>query len=167
MLELFVSAGVVALTAVPWQLYSAAHDLGRHDVRPGLGRMQAQTDRLVPTLDGMLNVVTHPRTTLMAVPLALVLALICLCRRRLTEVAVPFLVSSVSVPVAILFIYWNSAVTLELVLIPALGRIMMGLIVIAWLLVPPLAYAAIASARAYDEMATTIETTSAASLSSL
>ena len=160
-LELLVSAGVVALTAVPWQLYSATHDLSRRDVRPGLGRMQAQTERLLPTLDGMLNVVTHPRTTLMAVPLALVLALLCLRRRRLTEVAVPFLISSVSVAVAILFIYWNSAVTLELVLIPALGRIMMGLIVLAWLLVPPLAFATIASVQEYDETASIGETDNA------
>jgi len=156
-LELLVSASVVALTVVPWQVYSATHDLGRRDVRPGLGRMQAQTDRVLPTLEGTLNVVTHPRTTLMALPLALVLALICLRRRRLTGVAAPFLISTVLVLVAILFVYWNSAVTLELVLIPALGRIMMGLIVLAWLLVPPLAYAAIASTRAYDEMATASE----------
>ena len=152
-LELFVSAGIVVLTAVPWQLYTATHHLSRHDVRPGLERMQAQTDRLLPTLDGMLDVVAHPRTTLIAMPLALALAIVCVRRRRRTEVVVPFLISVVVVLAAILFIYWNSAVTLEVVLIPALGRIMMGLIVLAWLLVPPLAFAAVASPAAYDETA--------------
>jgi hypothetical protein len=155
--ELAASAGVVTLTAVPWQVYSATHDLSRHDVHPGLGRMQEQTDRLLPTLEEMLSVVTHPRTTLLAVPLALVLALVCVWRRRRTELAVPFLVSTVLVVVAILFIYWNSAVTLEIVLIPALGRIMMGLIVLAWLLVPPLAFAAIASPRTYELTAMTLD----------
>ena len=145
LLELLVSVGVVALTAVPWQVYTATHDLKSHAIRPGLGRMQAQTDRLLPTLEGMVNVVAHPRTTLIAVPLAVALAIVCLGRRRRTDVVVPFLISIAVVLVSILFIYWNSAVTLEVVLIPALGRIMMGLIILSWLLVPPLAFAAIAS----------------------
>ncbi len=33
--ELLTSAGIVALTAVPWQLYTATHDLGRHASVPG------------------------------------------------------------------------------------------------------------------------------------
>ncbi len=153
-LELLLSAGVVVLSAVPWQIYTTTHDLSRKGIRPGLGRMQEQTDRLVPTLEGMLNVVAHPRTTLIAVPLALTLASVCLLRRRRMEAVVPFLVSGAVVVMAILFIYWNSAVTLEVVLIPALGRIMMGLIVLSWLLVPPLAFAAIASPETYDKTAT-------------
>jgi hypothetical protein len=152
-LELLVSAGVVALTAVPWQIYTAVHGLGRKDIRPGLDRMQEQTDRLLPTLEGMLNVVAHPRTTLIAVPLALVLCTVCLVRRRRMEVVVPFLTSGAVVLGAILVIYWNSAVTLEVVLIPALGRIMMGLIVFSWLLIPPLAFAAIASQQTYEQTA--------------
>lgn len=148
--ELLTSAGIVALTAVPWQLYTATHDLGRHDIRPGLGRMQGQADRLLPTLQEMLHVLTHPRTTLIAVPLAIALALVCIVRRRSTE-AVPFLIAVAVVNVAILVIFWNSAVTLRIVLFPALGRILMGLIVLGWLLVPPLAFAAIASSDAYDE----------------
>ena len=93
LLDLGISAAIVALTAVPWQVYTATHDLSRHDVRPGLGRMQAQTDRLLPTFEGILNVVAHPRTTLAAVPLALLLAIACVLRRRRTEVVIPFLVS--------------------------------------------------------------------------
>ena len=153
LLELAGSAGVVALTAVPWQIYSAVHDLDRRDVRPGLARMQAQADHVFPTLGGMVNVVTHPRTTFLAVPLAVVLALVCVWRRRRTEMAVPFLVSTLVVVAAIVFIYWNSAVTLELVLIPALGRILMGVVILSWLVVPPLAFAAIASARTYEAVA--------------
>jgi hypothetical protein len=147
--ELLVSAGVVAVTAIPWQLYTTVHDLTRRDIRPGLHRMQAQTDRLLPTLEGMVDVVAHPRTTLMAVPLALGLALVCILRRRSCQ-ALPFLVSTSTALLAILFIYWNSAVTLHAILIPALGRIMMGLIILAWLLVPALAFAAIASPDEYD-----------------
>ena len=112
--------------------------------------MQAQTDRLLPTLEGILNVVAHPRTTLAAVPLALLLAIVCVLRRRRTEVVIPFLVSGGLVLVAIVLIYWNSAVTLDAVLIPALGRIMMGLIVLAWLLVPLFAFAAVASDEQYE-----------------
>jgi hypothetical protein len=108
-----MSVAIVILTAVPWQVYTVAHDLGRHDVRPGLGRMQSQTDRLIPTVQGMLDVVGHPRTTLTAVPLALVLAIVCALRRRRTEAVVPFLLSVVVALAAILLIYWNSAVTLE------------------------------------------------------
>jgi hypothetical protein len=148
--ELLASAGIVALTAVPWQLYTATHDLSRHDIRPGLGRMQAQTDRLLPTLDGMQNVLLHPRATVIAVPLAVVLAIICIVRRRSTE-ALPFLIAAAVVLAAILFIYWNSAVTLRIILIPALGRILMGLIVLGWLLVAPLAFAALASRDVYEE----------------
>ena len=155
-LELLGSAGVVALTAVPWQVYTATHDLESRAIRPGLGRMQAQTDRLLPTLEGMVNVVAHPRTTLIAVPLALALAIVCLSRRRRTDVVVPFLISIVVVLVSILFIYWNSAVTLEVVLIPALGRIMMGLIVLSWLLVPALAFAAVASPGEYGRTLTSM-----------
>ena len=112
--------------------------------------MQAQTDRLLPTFEGMLNVVAHPRTTLAAVPLAILLAIACVLRRRRTEVVIPFLVSGGLVLVAIVLIYWNSAVTLDAVLIPALGRIMMGLIVLAWLLVPLFAFAAVASDEQYE-----------------
>ena len=150
LLDLGISAAIVALTAVPWQVYTATHDLGRHDVRPGLGRMQAQADRLLPTFEGILNVFAHPRTTLAAVPLAMLLAIACVLRRRRTEVVIPFLVSVGLVLVAIVLIYWNSAVTLDAVLIPALGRIMMGLIVLAWLLVPLFAFAAVASDEQYE-----------------
>ena len=152
-LELLVSAGIVALTALPWQIYTATHDLARTDVRPGLGRMQAQTDRLLPTLEGIADVMAHPRTTMLAVPLALALAIACILRRRRTE-AIPFLIAVGLVLVAILFIYWNSAVSLHVVLIPALGRILIGLIVLAWMLIAPLAFAAIASPETYDESAT-------------
>jgi hypothetical protein len=61
---------------------------------------------------------THPRTTLTAMPLAA--ALVCILRRRWTE-AMPFVVATAVVLIAILFIYWDSAVTLDAVLIPALG----------------------------------------------
>lgn len=142
LLDLLISVGLVALTAVPWQLYTAAHDLSRKDVRPGFGRMQAQTDHLVPTLEGMLQALTHPRTTLLALPLAVALSIACILRRRYTD-AVPFLITCAVVLAAFLVIYWNSAVTLETVLIPALGRIVMGLIVLAWLLVPVFAFTAL------------------------
>lgn len=147
-LELLASAGVVAATAVPWQIYTATHDLTRRDIRPGLGRMQAQTDRLGPTIEEMAQVLAHPRTTLLAVPVAVVLAIACIVRERRTE-AVPFLVASSIVLAAFLLVYWNSAVTLQSVLLPALGRVLMGLIVLAWLLVPALAYAAVASSETY------------------
>jgi hypothetical protein len=150
--ELLASVGVVVLTAIPWRVYSATHDLAGKDIRPGLGRMRAQTDDLLPTLHGMTDVLTHPRTTLIAMPLAVSLAIVCIRRRRRTE-AVPFLIAAAVVLAAILFIYWNHAVALQIVLIPALGRIMMGLIVLAWLLVPALAFAAIASRETYDRMA--------------
>jgi hypothetical protein len=139
--EIFVSAGICVLTAVPWQLYAATHDLERRDIRPGLSRMRDQTDRLLPTLEEMLDVVAHARSTLVAVPLALLLAIVCLRRGRRVEVALPFLVANGVVLAVVFLAYWNSAVTLERVLIPALGRIMMGLIVLAWLLVPLLTYA--------------------------
>lgn len=147
-LELLASAGVVVVTALPWQLYTRTHHLARHDIRPGLGRMQAQTDHLRPTLQEMASVVLHPRTTLLAVPLAVGLALVCVYRRR-DALALPFLIASTLVVAVVLFVYWNSAVTLDAVLIPALGRILMGLIVLGWLLVAPLAFAAIASPGTY------------------
>ena len=153
-LDLGVSVAIVILTAVPWQVYTVTHDLGRHDVRPGLGRMQSQADRLLPTVEGMLDVVAHPRTTLTAVPLALVLAIVCVVRRRRMEAVVPFLLAVAVALAGILLIYWNSAVTLEAVLIPALGRIMMGLIVLAWLLVPPFAFAALATEETFDKWQT-------------
>ena len=110
--------------------------------------MQAQTDRLGPTIEEMAQVLTHPRTTLLAVPLAAALAIGCIVRGRRTE-AVPFLVCSSIVLATFLLVYWNSAVTLHSVLLPALGRVLMGLIVLAWLLVPALAYAAVASSETY------------------
>jgi hypothetical protein len=143
-LQLVLSAAIVILTAVPWQLYAAANDLERSDVRPGFARMQAQTDRLLPTLQGMLEVFLHPRTTLVAVPLVVTLAIVCIARGRYKE-ALPFLIASSMVLVEILVIYWNSAVSLDAVLIPALGRVLMGLLVLSWLLVPVLAFAAVAS----------------------
>jgi len=150
--ELLASAGIVVLTAVPWNVYSAAHHLSRKDIRPGLARMRAQTGDLPPTFEGIFHVLTNPRTTLSAVPLAVALALVCVVRRRRTE-AVPFLISLALVVLAIVLIYWNNVVTLRIVLLPALQRILMGLVVLAWLLVPPLAYAALASQDTYDETA--------------
>jgi len=146
---LLASAGIVVLTAVPWQVYTATHDLSRKDIRPGLGRMQAQTDRLLPTLEEMVGVLANSRT-LVAVPLAVALAIVCVVRRRRTE-ATPFLVAAAMVLLAILFIYWNSAVNLRITLLPALHRILMGLVVLAWLLLPLLAFAATASPETYEE----------------
>jgi hypothetical protein len=147
-LELLASACIVAVTAVPWHVYTTTHDLTRKDIRPGISRMQAQTDRVLPTIEEMIQVLTHPRATLLATPLAVALAMVCILRRRRTE-AVPFLIATAVVLAAFLLVYWNSAVTLHAVLLPALGRVLMGLIVLAWLLVPPLAFAAVASSEAY------------------
>ena len=146
--QLVLSAAIVILTAIPWQVYAAINDLSRSDVQPSFARMHAQTDRLLPTLQGMLEVFLHPRTTLVAMPLVLTLAIVCIARERYAE-AVPFLITSSVVLVEILVIYWNSAVSLDAVLIPALGRILMGLLILSWLFVPVFAFGAVASPEAF------------------
>jgi hypothetical protein len=151
--ELIVSAGVCVVTAAPWQFYARTHGLERRDVRPSLSRMGENYDRIWPTLEGMLEVVAHARSTLVAVPLALAMAAVCLRRRLQIEFALPFVVTSIVVLVTILLAYWNGAVSLEHVLIPALGRVMMGLIVLAWVLVPLLTFAALSTdGRRRDEL---------------
>jgi hypothetical protein len=156
--ELVASAAVVMLTAVPWKVFSLTHHLSRKDIRPGFGRMQAQTDNIQPTLTGIVHVLMNSRATFGAVPLALILAVVCLVRRRRSTQAVPFLVATGVVLTAIVFTYWNSSVTVPIVLIPALPRILMGLVVLAWLLLPPLAFAAIASSETYERTVLSRET---------
>lgn len=137
------SAGIVALSAVPWRVYSAWHHLGQTDIRPGIERMESQTGNLRPTADGLVHVLTS-RATLLAVPIAVAFAIVCLRRRRRAEAA-PFLIAAGLVPAAVLMIYWNAAVDLRLVLISALSRILLGLIILAWLLLPALVLGAIGS----------------------
>lgn len=142
LLELSASAAIAALTTLPWRIYNAAHGIGSTDIRPGLSRMRAETGNLRPTIDGILHVFVS-RGTLFALPLAVAFAVACIVKQRRTE-AVPFLLAASLVVVSIVLIYWNAAVNLPLVLIPALARILTGLIVLAWLLLPTLVYGALA-----------------------
>jgi hypothetical protein len=145
LLELAASAGIVALTTVPWRAYNAVHGIGSTDIRPGISRMQAETGNLRPTLDGILHVFMG-HGTLFAMPLAVGFAIACIFRNRRTE-AIPFLIAAGIVVLAVVLIYWNAAVNLRLVLVPALGRILIGLIVLAWLLLPALVYGALMPAE--------------------
>ncbi len=86
----------------------------------------------------------------MAVPLAVVAALICLYRRRPTEAA-PFLLTAIFVWAALLLVYWNAAISLRATLIPVLGRILIGLVILAWLLLPLLLQQALDRRRLPEE----------------
>lgn len=139
LLHLAGSAAIVALTALPWRAYVALHDLSDEDFAPGLTRMRAQTGNLRPTLEALGHTL-DARTTFVAVPLAAVLALACLVRRRRADAA-PFLLTTFLVPLAILLGYWNAAANLRFALLPAVTRVLTGTVVLAWLLVPVFAYA--------------------------
>jgi hypothetical protein len=141
LVELALSGGIVALSALPWRVYTAVHGLRSGDVRPGLERMRHETGNLSPTAHGIVHVLTS-RGTLFAVPLAAAFALACLARRRRDEAA-PFLATGALVLTAVVLVYWNGAVSLPLVLVPALPRILTGLVVLAWLLLPVLVHEAL------------------------
>jgi len=145
LLELAASAAIVALTTVPWRIYNAVHGIGTTDIRPGVSRMRAETGNVRLTLDGILHVFTS-HGTLFAVPLAVGFAVACIVKNRRTE-AVPLLLTGGVVVVSLVLIYWNAAVNLPLVLIPALSRILIGLVVLAWLLLPALVYGALVPAE--------------------
>ena len=143
--QLGFSAGIVVLSAVPWRVYDAVYGLSDTDIRPGLARMRDQTGNLRPTVYGLWHVLTA-RGTLLAVPIALAFAVVCLLRRRSAD-ALAFLIAVGLVLGAIVVIYWNAAVALGFVLIPALSRVLLGLVVLAWLLLPRLVYEALSPRR--------------------
>ena len=148
LLALATSAGLVVASAVPWRVYDAVYGLHDTDFGPGLARMREQTGNLRPTATGLWHVLTG-RPTLMAVPIAVAFAAVCVLRGRRAE-AGPFLVATLVMLGSITLAYWNAAVNLPLVLIPALSRILAGLVVLAWLLLPLLVYHALAPSDAAD-----------------
>ena len=142
LLQLAASAGIVALSAVPWRVYSAVHNLSDADINLGLATMRDQTRNLHPTVSGIWQVLGH-RGSLLAAPLAAGFAVACLVRCRRGAEAASLLIATALVLAAIVLIYLNAVVNIRPVLIPALSRILLGLIVLSWVLLPALVYGAI------------------------
>ena len=97
---LLAAAVLVALTAVPWRVFSEVHDLRTNDVNPSL----AHADELSFTLGRFAHVFVD-RAYLFAVPLAAAAAIALLSRRRDRRLALGSLVLGVGLVAALALVY--------------------------------------------------------------
>ena len=97
---LAVSAFCVALSAVPWRVYDAVHDLHDRDVAPSLSR----ADQL-PFVLGRIGHLVVERAYLWALPLATVAALVMLVRGRDRQLALGVLALGFGLVAALAIVY--------------------------------------------------------------
>jgi hypothetical protein len=97
---LAVSAVCVTLSTLPWQLYSARHDLRAHDVSPA----QAHFGELGFVLHRIARVAVA-QSYLWALPLALAAAVVMLARGRNRRLALAVLVLDAALMAALAFVY--------------------------------------------------------------
>ena len=94
------SALWVALSAVPWRVFDAAHDLRERDVSPSLSR----ADQL-PFVLGRIGHLVVGRAYLWALPLAAAAALVMLVRGRDRQLALGVLALGVGLVAALALVY--------------------------------------------------------------
>ncbi len=97
---LAISAFCVALSAVPWRVYDAVHDLHDRDVAPSLSR----ADQL-PFVLGRIGHLVVERAYLWALPLATVAALVMLVRGRDRQLALGVLALGFGLVAALAIVY--------------------------------------------------------------
>ena len=105
---LAVSALCVGLTAVPWQLVNAAHDLHDRDVAPS----QAHLDELGFVLHRIGRLLVA-QAYLWAMPIALVAVVVMLVRGRDRQLAVGVLALELALVAALVFVYVSGTTGVE------------------------------------------------------
>jgi hypothetical protein len=105
---LAISAVCVALSTVPWQVYTARHDLRAHDVSPS----QADLGELGFVLHRIARVAVQ-EAYLWALPLALAAAVVMLVRGRNRQLALVVLALELALVAALAFVYVSGTTGVE------------------------------------------------------
>jgi hypothetical protein len=105
---LAISAVCVALSTVPWQVYTARHDLRAHDVSPS----QADLGELGFVLHRIARVAVQ-EAYLCALPLALAAAVVMLVRGRNRQLALVVLALELALVAALAFVYVSGTTGVE------------------------------------------------------
>jgi hypothetical protein len=147
---LAVSAFCVGLTAVPWQVFNATHDLHDPDVAPS----QEHLDELGFVLDRIGRLLVA-QAYLWALPIALVAAVVMLVRGRDRQLAAGVLALELALIAALVFVYLSGTTGIEYLVRSTLRRTMLTPTLLAAALLPLLVTRALgarrpATARARD-----------------
>jgi hypothetical protein len=136
--SLWVATAAALLTAVPWAVWRAVHDVASQvslSEAFGLGYLAERTERVRPSVEAILRHVTTPREWLVVVPLFVALALVGALRHRRLLPLAPLLL------LAALFgfwvwAYWAETESLDYLLSTSSYRIADSLVLMAWILLP-------------------------------
>ena len=147
---LAVSAFCVGLTAVPWQIYNARHDLHDRDVAPS----QAHLDELGFVLH-RIGRLLFAQAYLWALPIATAAAVVMLVRRRDRELALAVLALELALLAALVFVYLSGTTGVHYLVRSTVRRTMLTPTLLAAALLPLLVTRALgarppAAARARD-----------------
>ena len=147
---LAVSAFCVALTAVPWQVFNATHDLHDRDVAPS----QAQVAELGFVLHRIGRLLVA-QAYLWVLPIALVAAVVMLVRGRDRQLAVAVVAIELALVTALVFVYLSGTTGVEYLVRSTVRRTLLTPTLLAAALLPLLVTRALgarppAAARARD-----------------
>jgi hypothetical protein len=147
---LAVSAFCVGLTAVPWQVFSASHDLRDRDVAPS----QAHLDELGFVLHRIGRLLVA-QAYLWALPISFAAALVMLVRGRNRQLAVGVLALELALVAALVFVYLSGTTGVEYLVRSTARRTLLTPTLVAAALLPLLVTRALgarppAAARARD-----------------
>jgi hypothetical protein len=147
---LAVSALCVGLTAVPWQVFNATHDLHDRDVAPS----QAHLDELGLVLHRIGRLLVA-QAYLWALPIALVAAVVMLVRGKDRQLAVGVLALELALVAALVFVYVSGTTGVEYLVRSTVRRTLLTPTLLAAVLLPLLVTRALgarppAPARARD-----------------
>ena len=139
---LLVSAFCVAVSAVPWQVFNAVHDLHDRDVAPSL----SHTDEL-PFVLGRVGHLLAERMYLWAVPLAAAAAIVMLIRGRDRPLALGALALGVGLVAALGLVYVSGTTGIRYLVRSTADRTLMTPTLLAAALLPLLVTRALGAHR--------------------
>jgi hypothetical protein len=128
---LAVSAFCVGLTAIPWQVFSATHDLRDRDVAPS----QAHLDELGFVLHRIGRLLVA-QAYLWALPIALAAAVVMLVRGRNRQLAVGVLALELALVSALVFVYLSGTTGVEYLVRSTVRRTLLTPTLLAAALLP-------------------------------
>jgi hypothetical protein len=150
---LWVATAAALLTAVPWAVWRAVHDVQSQVPLSdafGLGYLADRAERVQPSVEAILRHMTTPREWLVVVPLFVALAVFGAVRHRRLLPLAPLLL------LAALFgfwvwAYWAESESLDYLLSTSSYRVADSLVLTAWVLLPLQGELLLARARAEGE----------------
>jgi hypothetical protein len=128
---LLVSAFCVGLSAVPWQVFDAVHDLHNRDVAPSLSHAGE-----LPFVLGRMAHLLMERAYLWALPLALASVLVMLARGRDRQLALGVLALGAGLIAALVFVYVSGTTGVHYLVRSTAARTLMTPTLLAAALLP-------------------------------